>query len=103
MKLSDNIFYLDLKGGEVKQAQLIELGISPDGYIMATHTDEDGTAKRSNYSLIYPTQEEAQEALNKFKPINDELADFIKDCDEKAKLIRKQIIGEPECPNISKQ
>ena len=96
-----NVYFISFKENAVLNGALIQTVINEAGYIVHTIA-----AKNTFYSvddaIVFDNLAEAQAALVKYKPINDEIIRLMKDTNKKIDELRDRINGKPHFPEYSK-
>lgn len=94
------VYFLRFKENSVVAGRLIGTDISDNGYIKHT-VEAGGQFFDPDDALVFYTREEAEEALKKFKPINDKIISVMNAANLEIDALREEVNGEPHFPDYA--
>lgn len=94
------VYFLRFKENSVVAGRLIGTDISDNGYIKHT-VEAGGRFYDPDDALVFYTREEAEEALKKFKPINDKIISVMNAANLEIDALREEVNGEPHFPDYA--
>ena len=94
------VYYLDLDTNAVIAGRIIGTNINEAGYIMHIIKGKSNFASADD-AIVFYTKEEAEAALAKFKPINDDIVKIANDMNKRLDDMREQINGKPHFPDYA--
>lgn len=99
--LGKRVYYLYFKDRCVKNGVITSIHVSTNGYTIYNVRSDDGFFMSVEKLKCFQTEEEAQKALKEKIVISDEIDKTIKETNERVDELRKQIIGEPDLPELA--
>lgn len=94
------VYFLRFNENSVVAGRLIGTDISDNGYIKHT-VEAGGRFYDPDDALVFYTREEAEEALKKFKPINDKIISVMNAANLEIDALREEVNGEPHFPDYA--
>ena len=95
------VYFLRFKESSVVAGRLIGTDISDNGYIKHT-VEAGGQFFDPDDALVFYTRKEAEEALKKFKPINDKIISVMNAANLEIDALRETVNGKPHFPEYAK-
>lgn len=92
------VYFLDFQKNAVSSGRLTQTLINEAGYVVHLIKTGKRLYKSVDDAIVFYTKEEAEAALAKFKPINDEMIKLARDMNKRLDDMREQINGRPHFP-----
>lgn len=95
------VYFLRFKENAVVAGKLVGTDISDNGYIKHTVQVNDQFFDPDD-AIVFYTRKEAEDALKKFKPINDKIISVMNEANREIDTLREQVNGKPHFPEYAK-
>lgn len=95
------VYFLRFNDNAVVAGRLTGTDISDNGYIKHT-IEAGGQFYNPDDAIVFYTRKEAEEALKKFKPINDKIISVMNAANLEIDALREIINGKPHFPEYAK-